>query len=410
MILEQKIIGITPTKKQTEIIDGIKSPSKYHIVSIGRQTGKSLLAMNLVLFWGINNPNSNILWISPVYSQTTKVQKELFKAIVDTNLVETCNYSENFITLKNGTEILFRSGERYDNIRGLTIDYCILDEAAFLKEEVWTEAVRPTLLVKGKKVLFLSTPKGKNWFYELYMRGLSSEFDEYQSYKGSSFDNPFANHKEIEDARKTLPPNVFRQEYLAEFIDDGGEVFSNINNITYDEYPSPKGKVFGGIDLGRQVDYSVLTIMDEGGNVVEMYRSNKKEWSIIVDDMVKILKKYDAFTYVEVNSIGDVIYEQLKKKYNRLYPFKTTSSSKQEVIEGLILDINEGNIHIPSKELFTPLYEELGVFTYEYSPKTRNVKYSSPTGFHDDCVMSLAFANYSRKQNKFKGSYNYITR
>ena len=406
--MEQKIVGITPTKKQTEILDGINNPSKYHIVSIGRQSGKSLLAMNLVLYWGINNPNVSILWISPVYSQTTKVQKELYKAIVDTDIVESCNFSENYITLKNGTDILFRSGERYDNIRGLTIDYCILDEAAFLKEEVWTEAVRPTLLVRGKKVLFLSTPKGKNWFYEMYMRGLSEEFKEYKSYKGSSFDNPFANHQEIEDARKTLPPNVFKQEYLAEFIDDGGEVFSNINNITFDEYPQPKGKIFGGIDLGRQVDYSVLTIMDERGNVIEVYRSNKKEWSIIIDDMVKILKKYNAFTYLEVNNIGDVIYEQIKKRHNRLYPFKTTSSTKQEIIEGLIFDINEQNISIPSKELFTPLYDELSVFTYEYSPKTRNVKYASPIGFHDDCVMSLALCNYSRKQNKFKGQYSYI--
>jgi hypothetical protein len=93
-----------------------------------------------------------------------------------------------------------------------------MDEAAFMKEETWTEAVRPTLAVRGKKVLFLSTPKGKNWFYDMYQIGLSNDYTNYKSYKGSSYDTPFISHAEIEDAKKTLPENVFRQEYLAEFL------------------------------------------------------------------------------------------------------------------------------------------------------------------------------------------------
>lgn len=363
----------------------------------------------MVLYWCINNPNTKTLWVSPTYSQTSKVQKEIFKSLLDTDIVDSCNYSENYINLKNGSEIVFRSGERYDNIRGGTYDYCVMDEAAFLREEVWNEAVKPTLLVKGKKVLFLSTPKGRNYFYELYQRGMSDEYKDYKSYRGTSFDNPFANKKEIEDAKKTLPENVFRQEYMADFIDDGGEVFMNLNNITFDEYPEPNGKLYGGIDLGRMVDYSVLTIMNEEGQVVDIYRSNKKEWDTIVDEMVMYLKKYKPITYVETNSIGDVLFEQIKKRYPKVYPFKTTSSSKQDIIEGLIYDMNEGNIQIPDRGLYTPLYDELSVFTYQYSPTTRNVKYGSPNGFHDDCVMSLAICNHSRKTNKNKGKYTYIS-
>ena len=191
-----KLTGIIPTTKQREIIQGIRESYKYHVVAIGRQSGKSLLAMNLVLDWSINNPLSKILWVSPVYSQTTKVQKEIYKAIVDTGIVENNNFSENILSLKNGSEIIFRSAERYDNIRGYTIDYCIIDEAAFIKEEAYTEAIKPTLLVRGKKCLFLSTPKGKNWFYNLYQMGLSDAHPEYKSYKGTSMDNPYANVQE----------------------------------------------------------------------------------------------------------------------------------------------------------------------------------------------------------------------
>ena len=362
--------------------------------------------MNLVLDWSINNPLSTILWVSPVYSQTTKVQKEIFKAIVDTGIVESCNYSENIISLKNGSEIIFRSAERYDNIRGYTIDYCIIDEAAFIKEEAWTEAIKPTLLVRGKKCLFLSTPKGKNWFYKLYQMGLSDAHNEYKSYKGTSMDNPYADVKEIEDSRKTLPENVFRQEYLADFIEGGGEVFNGIK--TFVEYPSPKGRMYCGIDLGRQEDYTVATFMDEKGDVIDIYRERQTEWTKIIDNIVRLLKKHKAEAIIEVNSIGDVIYEQLKKKYNKIDPFVTNNKSKQEIIEGLILDFNEGNLYIPSETLFGPLYNELQSFTYEYSPKTRAIKYGAPTGLHDDCVMSLAITNYARKTKKNRGSYNWI--
>lgn len=364
--------------------------------------------MNLVLWWGINNPNTKILWVSPVYSQTTKVQKELFKNLLDTNIVDSCNYSDNILTFKNGTEVIFRSAERYDNIRGYTIDYCIIDEAAYIREEAWTEAIKPTLLVRGKKVLFLSTPKGKNWFYKMYQMGLSEDYPEYKSYRGSSYDNPFVSDKDIDEAKKSLPNNVFNQEYMGEFIDDGGEVFGNLKNCTFNKYPSPNGQVYCGIDLGRQNDYSVATFMDKQGRVIDVYRNNKMEWGVMINDIVSKINKYNAITSIEVNSMGDVIYEQLSKRVKNIHPFITNNTTKQEVIEGLILDFNEGNIQIPSAELFSPLFNELSSFTFDYSPSTRRIKYGAPSGLHDDCVISLALCNYTRKTKAKLGKYNWI--
>lgn len=404
-----KVKGFTPHKEQKKIIDTILSgDQKHHIISVGRQFGKSLMGMNLLLYWTINNKPCKVLWVSPVYSQTNKVQKELERAISPSGFIKSCNFSESYIELKNGSEIYFRSAERYDNIRGYTFDYAILDEAAFMKNETWSEAVRPTLAVRGKKVLFLSTPKGKNWFYELFNLGLSSDYEDYISYYGSSYDTPYINPKELIDAKKTLPENVYKQEYLAEFIDGGGEVFSNINSYTFDKYPSPQGQIYAGIDLGRHEDYTVITCMDGSGNVVDIYRTNKREWRVIIEDLLKILKQHKAIGLIEVNSVGDVIYEQLKSKYKDIHPFTTTSKTKQELIEGLILDLNEGNLMIPSKKVFNPLYQELETFTYDYNPKTRAIKYGHPTGLHDDCVISLALANYCKKTKHKRGKYTYI--
>ena len=398
--------GFTPHTKQRHMVNEIiGSAAKYHVACVGRQFGKSLMAINLSLYWMINEGPVKVLWVSPVYSQTTKVQKELMQAIGASGIVKNCNYSDNYIRLKNGSEILFRSAEKYDNIRGLTVDYGILDEAAFMKEDAWKEAIKPVFLVKGKKVLFISTPKGKNWFHELFQLAKSTDYTNYKAYTGSSYDTPYIAIEEIEDAKRTLPPNVFQQEYLAKFIDSGGEVFSNLDKNTFTQYPRPNGKVYCGIDLGKQEDFTVATFQDSAGQVIDIYRANNKEWTVMVNDIMQLVRKYSATVMVEVNSIGDVIYEQIKNQWQDTHPFVTTSKSKNEMIEGLILDINETTVTIPDSELFPWLLSELEVFTYDYNPKTRSIKYGHPTGLHDDCVISLAIVNYNRKQNKTLGTY-----
>jgi len=99
--------GFTPHTKQRHMVNEIiGSAAKYHVACVGRQFGKSLMAINLSLYWMINEGPVKVLWVSPVYSQTTKVQKELMQAIGASGIVKNCNYSDNYIRLKNGSEIL----------------------------------------------------------------------------------------------------------------------------------------------------------------------------------------------------------------------------------------------------------------------------------------------------------------
>ena len=393
--------GFTPHPKQKEMINGIlSSTAKYHIACIGRQYGKSLAAMNLMLYWAINDGPCKILWVSPVYSQATKVQKELMQAIGSSGLVKGCNYSENFITLKNGSEIIFRSAEKFDNIRGLTMDFGILDEAAYMKNDAW-DAIRPVFAVRGRRVLFISTPKGKNFFYDLFQLGLSPEYPNYQSYTGSSYDTPYIDKQEIEDARKTLPQNVFEQEYLAKFIDSGGEVFSNIEKNV--KTPTKRAPYFIGVDFGKLEDFTVATVLDYDGNIVDWYRDQASQWSTMIEAIANLARKWNATIMAEVNGVGDPLFEELRKKWTNTYPFITTNKSKQEIIEGLILDMNEGTIGIPVKDAYEALHHELEVFTYDYNPKTRSIRYGHPNGLHDDTVLSLAIANYNRKQKVSSG-------
>jgi hypothetical protein len=217
-------------------------------------------------------------------------------------------------------------------------------------------------------------------------------------------DNPYINQEEILAAKKVLPEAIYRAEYQGEFLEGESSVFQNFNINTFDKYPQPKGKVYIGVDLG-QSDYTVAVAMDQEGNIVEVYRENQKEWSTMQSNIINLANKYKATIMIETNSMGTVIFENIKKQYQDTHPFVTSNSSKNDIVESLILAFNENQVKLPSPELFPELHQELEVFEMSYNPKTRNVKYGGRPPFHDDIVMALCIANWNRLQNKSYGQY-----
>ena len=406
-----EVQGFTPHTDQRKKLDIVLNGThKYISLITGRQWGKSVVGQNLLLKWALETPNSVSMWVSPVYSQAKKVFTELVSALGDTGLTTDTNKSELFIRFINGSIIYFRSGERPDTLRGYTLDYLIIDEAAFIKDEVWNQVLKQTVLVRGKKVVFLSTPKGKNWLYNIYVRGLNDEEPSYVSLHGTSYDTPYITQEELVEAKLSLPDNIYRQEILAEFIDDGGEVFSNLSQVcNLTEYPKhdTNEKYFAGLDFGRQNDYTVLTILNSQGKMVDFYRARQKSWDIIISEVLVLLRKYKPQIYAEVNSVGDVLFETLKKQYSIIQPFVTNNDTKQNMIEDLIMGMNENKLILPSPDLNADLYKELSVFTYEYSPKTRKVKYGAPNNFHDDCVMALGLAWQNFNTKRATGQYSF---
>jgi PBSX family phage terminase large subunit len=390
---------------QAAVIDLIQAGKKYVVVCGSRQTGKSFLSQSIMLYWALNNPGVTILCAAPTYSQVKRPLEEISDGLQGSNVIKSVNRSGFEIKFMNGSKILFRSVERPDNLRGLTCDYAVLDEFAYMPDSVWNAVIKPILLVKGKQVLFISTPRGKNLFYDLFQLGQNPENESYASVKMTYESNPFVDIKEIEEAKLTLPDHIFRAEYLAEFTDSGQTVFQKLEECSVNAWPKAEGKRYAGLDLGRANDYTVLTIMDEKGKVLEIYRENLRDWSYMIDAVLQVVQKHDASLLVEVNGLGDVVYESLKKRWSKTQPFITSNRSKQDIIENLALDFNNQAITIPSKQLFAPLTFELEIFTYTYSPKSRSIVYSAPNGQHDDTVMSLAICNQNRKTNRTRGQY-----
>jgi len=395
-----KVTLYKPHNNQKLIHDSINNESyKYYCLNIGRQFGKSLLATNQALYWAFNS-KCDIAWISPIYNQANKVYEQVIKAFADNPQVFHKKDGQKLkIEFCNGSTFQFFSAERYDNIRGFTFDYLICDEFAFIDSEAWTAVLRATVLVKGKKVLLISTPNGKNHFYQLFQ--LDGVNDQYKSFKMTSYDNPLIDSKEIDDAKLTLPDHIFRQEYLAEFVDGGSSVFGDVNY----KMVTSGTKYYGGLDVARADDYTVLTIYNQDGGMVYIDRWRHDSWSNIVRKVSEVINKYNAQTFVEVNSIGDPIFEILKgllSNVNNIQPFLTTSKSKQDIIEQLAVANQNKDVSFLPHEW---LKKEFDVFTYEYNPKTRVIKYSAPSGFHDDGIMASAIGYHAVKHLKLKGVY-----
>lgn len=385
------IKGYTPHEKQRLIHHSINNePYKYYILNIGRQFGKTMLGINQMLYWAINHKGCNIAWVTPIYKQSKKVFDEMEGVTARSGLFQ---YNRSDLTITGlGSKIQFFSGERPDNIRGNTFDYLIIDEYAFTRAELWSEVLSATVLVKGKKVIFISTPKGKNHFYKM---SLQPNYDErYKYFHYTSFDNPMIDPNDLEERKRNLPSHIFEQEYLAKFIDNASGLFKNVDQSVF-EGTENKGNLYGGLDIGRADDYTVLTILNSNYEMIYVNRWRHLEWSKIIDEVSEVIKHYNAKVMVEVNNQGDVFFEMLQNRiYNYVEPYVTSVKSKPIMIEDLSVLFENKEIKVLNQNW---LIDELNAFTYVYNEKTRRVQYGAPQGVHDDGVMSLALAVQSIK-------------
>ena len=296
----------------------------------------------------------------------------------------------------NGATISFKSGEKPDNLYGEDVYAVVIDEATRLREESW-HAIRSTMTATRGPVRIIGNVKGrKNWAYVLARRAESGE-DGWHYAKLTAYDAADAGvieMNEIEQAKTMLPENVFKELYLAEPSDDGGNPFGQRAIIKCISPMSSKPPVLFGVDLAKSVDYTVAIGLDEDG-VVSSFARFQAPW----EETVRQLSQHIGFLPAVVDStgVGDPIVERLQRDLPNVEGFHFSSPSKQKLMEGLALAIQTEDIRYPDGEIVN----ELDAFAYEYT--RTGVRYSAPDGLHDDCVMALALAVHARGNSAREG-------
>lgn len=227
-------------------------PARFKVIVAGRRCGKSRLSAVSLLVEGLQCPaGSAVMYVAPTQGQARQIIWDLLMDL-GRDVIANSHVNNMDITLINGAKIYVRGSDRPDTLRGVSLTFLVLDEVADIKADTWEKVLRAALSDKKGRALFIGTPKGRNWFYDMYNLGLSGDDEEWKSWHFTTKDNPLIDPKEIEGARKTLSSFAFKQEYEASFDNAGTDVFKE-EWIEYGSEPE-HGSWYIGIDLAGFVN------------------------------------------------------------------------------------------------------------------------------------------------------------
>jgi hypothetical protein len=271
----------------------------------------------------------------------------------------------------------------------------IIDEAAIVRGllDAWNFVIRSTLVDYAGDAWFLSTPKGRNGFYQLWTLGQDPLNPDWQSWQMPTAANPYIDAGEIETLRQSLPERVFCQEILAEFLEDAGGVFRHVMecaNAVERTDGQPGHRYVVGVDWGKLNDFTVFSVMDVAERaLVVLERFNQIDYTVQIARLQALCERFRPNALVvERNSIGEPLIEVLVRLGLPVVAFQTTNASKMSIMDELSLAFERREVHILNDPT---LINELQAYEMERLPSGM-LRYNAPEGMHDDCVMSLALA------------------
>lgn len=372
----------------------VTHPAQTKVIAMGRRWGKTYMAGSYAL--ACADDGAAVAWVVPTYRNARPVWR--FAEAVTGPVVKRLrvNRTERDIEFPSGGRLGIYTADNDVALRGESFDVVVVDEAAQIREETYTDVLLPTLADRDGRILLISTPKGLNWFYTEYQRCAQVG----AAWNAPSSANPNANIKRAAMlARDRVPERTYKQEWLAEFVTDGS-FFTNIDACATVEKPDAPGDHAGhtfvaGLDWGLNNDYTVLTIIcRECSRVVDWLRTSGGDYITQRARVVALCNRWGVQTVLpERNSIGQPNIEMLRADGLTVmigpdggYGWFMSATNKPQLIESLAVALQGAAIRFPR------------VYANELRPfevKTRATgypEYSAPAGQHDDCVISLALA------------------
>lgn len=364
-------------------------PARFQVVAAGRRWGKSRLASLRCVVCALEGGRA--WWVFPSYPMAAVGWRMLKRMVVQ---LPGASMRENDRLIEvNGGMIQIRSADNPDSLRGESLDMLVMDECAFMAEAAWTEALRPTLSDRQGHALFISTPKGRNWFWRLWKAAELDDGVTWRAWHLPTTSNPHIPATEVDAARRQLPERIYLQEYEAQFIEDGAGVFRRVHEAATasPEDGATQGDEYViGVDWGKHADFTALAVLNTGRRaLVHLDRFNQIDYAVQVSRLKGLCGRFHPVAVIaESNSMGEPLVEQLQREGLPVQPFQTTNASKTVAIESLVLAFERGEISIVPDPV---LLDELQSYEMQRLPSGL-VRYTAPDGMHDDTVMALALA------------------
>ena len=375
--------------------------SRFKVIAAGRRCGKSNLAIKMLLAKALEAPEgSAVVYVAPTLGQARQIAWDALLT-QGRSVIKQAHVNQMDITLVTGRKIHIRSGENPDTLRGLKLYFAVIDEAAFVKEDLFTKIIRPALAdLKGEAVL-ISTPDGRNWFYDAFKTGESGRSKDWKAWHLTTLDNPTIDPEEIEAAKKTLSTFHFNQEFLASFTNSGTGLFKE-EWLKYGTEPAD-GSWYIAIDLAgfkevsnatsaadKRLDQSAICVVkatDDGTWFVETIEYGR--WGIDETAMC-IIKNVNEYQPVAVGLekgmarqavLGPL--EKLMREYNTYFHVMELTHGNQKKTDRIMWSLQgnfeHGRIILNKEEKWTEFIDQYLMF-----PSTQ---------VHDDLIDALSYVS-----------------
>lgn len=372
----------------------IYDPHRISVIEASTKSGKTSGCIAWLVEQALTGrPGWNYWWVAPVSEQASIAFRRMCRSLSHDAFTAGMSHPQH-ITLLNGAVIWFKSGDKPDSLYGEDVYAAVVDEASRMKEDAWI-ALRSTLTYTRGPCRIIGNVKGrKNWAYQLARRAeheqlMNKEPRDLAYHKivaGDAVAAGVLDAQEIEEARGHMPEAVWRELYLAEPSDDGGNPFG-LQHIAacVKKQLSTKAPCSWGWDFAKKRDYTVGIGLDEDGVVCRFHRFHGVPWGETINRVIDETKKVRGLG--DSTGVGDPIVEEIQREIGQTFQgYHFTPASKQKLMEGLAVAIQERKVGFPEGVIV----QELEQFEFEFTRV--GVKYSAPQGFFDDCVCALALA------------------
>lgn len=369
----------------------LREARRYNVAACGRRFGKSTLAIELLSRPALEA--QPVAYFSPTYKLLIEVWRLLETTL--SPVINRSNATERRIELITGGVIECWSMDNPDAGRSRRYARAVIDEAGLVADlgERWQAAIRPTLADLRGDAWLMGTPKGRNFFWECYNRGLDTTQPDWASWQKPTSANPHIHPDEIESMRMELTERRFAQEILAQFLDDAGGVFRGVlacATLPLNAQPIEGHRYVIGCDWGKSNDYTVFAVVDMNDrSCVSIDRSNKVDYTVQRERLQALCETWKPDAVIaETNSMGEPIIEALSRSGLPVRGFTTSNATKAVIIEALALAFERRTITVLNHPVLTA---ELQAYEASKLPSGLT-RYSAPENGHDDCVMALAMA------------------
>lgn len=375
-----------------------KDHHRFKVVAAGRRCGKSRLSAVTLLIEALNCPEgSSVMYVAPTLGQARSIIWDLLHDL-GRPVIKSSHVNNLEITLINGRKILVRGADNPDSLRGVSLVYLVMDEVAFIKQDVWEKILRAALSDKKGRALFISTPSGRNWFYDVFKLGQEGTDEEWKSWHFTTADNETIDPKEIEAAKRSLSSFAFKQEYLSSFDTAGADVFkqewvkkgSEPNNGSYVIAIDLAG--FEDIAVGSQnkkrldeTAIAIVKVADNGDWFVKEIQHGRWDIKDTCFRILKVIKEYEPIQIgiergTAKNAVMTVLQDMMRQ-YNTFAHIQTLTHGNKKKTDRVIWALQgrfeHGKVILNEDEDWAEFEDQLIMF---------------PTkGVHDDLVDALAY-------------------